>query len=359
MQPCVVLPGHRPPGRQRLCLALCAALRKALRLGGLRLGPAVVTASAMLFTLLLLGPARALAAPFAYITNQGSHDVSVIDLATQQVITTVPVGRSPAGVVASSPAGKVFVSNPDSKSISVIDMRTQQVVATLPAGDGPVGIDASQDGTRLYAADWFKDRLLVFDTASGRPMATVAVGKAPAGVAANGEDRNTVYVAERDDDSVALVDVATQQVRSRVRVGTHPFALLHDAPRRRLYALNVQSDDVSVIDTRSFHVVKTIPVGKAPYGAALADGGALLYVTNQHADSVSVIDAETLQVQRTLDGFAYPEGVAAHADRVYVVNWMDDNVSVHDARSGKRLGTIATGQNSRGFGAFIGAPAPR
>jgi YVTN family beta-propeller protein len=42
------------------------------------------------------------AAPFAYITNQGSHDVSVVDLATQTVIATVPVGRSPAGVVASS-----------------------------------------------------------------------------------------------------------------------------------------------------------------------------------------------------------------------------------------------------------------
>jgi YVTN family beta-propeller protein len=315
---------------------------------------------------LVLCLASAHAAPFAYITNQGSHDVSVIDLATQQVITTVPVGRSPAGVVASSQAGKVFVSNPDSKSISVIDMRSQKVVATLPAGDGPVGIDASHDGKRLYAADWFKDRLLVFDATTNALLSTIAVGKAPAGVAAHGDDANTVFVAERDDDSVAVLDVAGQRVRSRVRVGSHPFALLHDAPRQRLYALNVQSNDVSVIDTRdarnasgssTLTVIKTVKVGKAPYGAALADGGKLLYVTNQHDDSVSVIDAETLQVVRTLTGFAYPEGIAAHADRVYVVNWMDDNVSVRNARTGGPVSVIATGQNSRGFGAFIGAPA--
>ena len=49
--------------------------------------------------------------------------------------------------------------------------------------------------------------------------------------------------------------------------------------------------------------------------------------------------------------------MAAFADRVYVVNWMDDNVSVLDADSGRELLTIATGKNSRGFGAFIGAPA--
>jgi len=69
-----------------------------------------------------------------------------------------------------------------------------------------------------------------------------------------------------------------------------------------------------------------------------------------------VIDAHTLKPLRTLRGFGYPEGVAAFEGRVYVVNWMDDNVSVLDAESGRALATIATGKNSRGFGAFIGAP---
>ena len=307
--------------------------------------------------------ASAHAEPFAYITNQGSHDVSVIDLASQQVIATVPVGRSPAGVVASSRAGRVFVSNPDSKTISVIDMRSQKVVATLLAGDGPVGIDAAPDGSQVYAADWYSNRLLVFDTRAaadrGTAIASIAVGKAPAGVAAS-DRAGLVFVAERDDDSVALVDVGAQRVRARARVGNHPFALLFDAPRQRLYALNVQSDDVSVLDTHDpsrLDLVATVKVGKAPYGAALAADGSLIYVTNQHDDSVSVIDAASLKVLRTLNGFGYPEGVAAHADRVYVVNWMDDNVSVLDARSGETLSSIATGKNSRGFGAFIGAPA--
>ncbi|MGY4831096.1 YncE family protein [Sphaerotilaceae bacterium SBD11-9] len=322
----------------------------------------------------LLLPAFALAAPFAYITNQGSHDVSVIDLATQQVVRTLGVGRAPAGVVASSRAGKVFVSNPDSRSISVIDMREQRVVGTLAAGEGPVGIDASPDGSLLFAADWYANRLMVFDTrGAGAELARIAVGRAPAGVAAH-PDNDTVFVAERDDDSVAVVSVRERRVLARVKVGSHPFALLLDAARRRLYALNVQSDDVSVIDigdigdignigdardthdTAALRVIATVKVGKAPYGAALAQNGSLLYVTNQHDDSVSVVDAESLTVLRTLGGFGYPEGVAAHGDKVYVVNWMDDQVSVLDAASGQALRHIATGKNSRGFGAFIGAP---
>ena len=133
-------------------------------------------------------------------------------------------------------------------------------------------------------------------------------------------------------------------------------------------ALNLTEDDVGCVvlgdvsQLKQGDPVKTtgrllsVPVGKAPYGAALADGGALLYVTNQHEDTVTVIDARSLAVLRTLSGFGYPEGIASHGNSVYVVNWMDDRVSVLDARTGQLTAQIATGTNSRGFGAFIGAP---
>ena len=47
---------------------------------------------------------HAFAAPFAYITNQTSNDVSVIDIATNTVVANVPVGASPFGV-AVNPGG--------------------------------------------------------------------------------------------------------------------------------------------------------------------------------------------------------------------------------------------------------------
>ncbi|HEX9179714.1 MAG TPA: YncE family protein, partial [Burkholderiales bacterium] len=96
-----------------------------------------------LFTACALGGAGASAAPFAYVTNQGSHDVTVVDLADYKVVATVPVGKAPAGVAVSSAARKAFITNPESKSLSVIDLTSNRVVDTLPAGDGPVGIAAA------------------------------------------------------------------------------------------------------------------------------------------------------------------------------------------------------------------------
>lgn len=298
-------------------------------------------------------------APFAYVTNQGSHDVTVVDLATREAVATVPVRRAPAGVVAVGATGRVYVGHPEAQAISVIDMRNQRVVETIEPGFGPMGLDATRDGRLVVGTDWAGQRVVVIDVADpARPVSAIAVGRYPAGVAVHPDGR-TAFVAERDDDHVAVVDLDARRVRARVRVGAHPFAVTFDAARERLYVLNVYSDDVSVIDTRTLQPVARVAVGKAPYGAALTADGALLYVTNQRDDTVSVIAADTLQVVRTLDGFGYPEGVAAHGREVFVVNWMDDSLSVLDAASGRLLKTVRTGQNSRGFGAFIGAPAGR
>jgi YVTN family beta-propeller protein len=59
----------------------------------------------------LFGTGAARAAPFAYISNLSSNNVSVIDTANNTVVTTVPVGASPFGV-AVNPAGTfAYVTN--------------------------------------------------------------------------------------------------------------------------------------------------------------------------------------------------------------------------------------------------------
>ena len=90
--------------------------------------------------LLGLGIAPAQAAPFAYITNNGSNNVSVIDTSTNTVIATVPVGSLPFGVAVHPAGTRVYVTNISSNNVSVIDTVTNTVVATVPLGAEPRGV---------------------------------------------------------------------------------------------------------------------------------------------------------------------------------------------------------------------------
>jgi YVTN family beta-propeller protein len=73
------------------------------------------------------------AAPFAYITNFGSNNVSVIDTATNKVKATVPVGLNPLGVTFTPDGSKVYVTNIVSNNVSVI-------TAMVPVGSEPIAI---------------------------------------------------------------------------------------------------------------------------------------------------------------------------------------------------------------------------
>ncbi len=62
------------------------------------------------------------ATDYAYITNQGAHTVSVVDLQQHKVVNTVAVGKAPVGVAVDNRNQLVYVSNVEGHSLSVIDI---------------------------------------------------------------------------------------------------------------------------------------------------------------------------------------------------------------------------------------------
>ena len=121
----------------------------------------------------LAQPSNEGAAPFAYITNQDSNNVSVIDTATNTVTATVPVGHSPEGVAVSPDGTKVYVTSRlfsyvpggwgdddieietlvETGIVSVIDTATNNVTASVNVGVGPQGVAVSPDGTKVYVTN--------------------------------------------------------------------------------------------------------------------------------------------------------------------------------------------------------------
>jgi YVTN family beta-propeller protein len=55
----------------------------------------------------------------------------------------------------------------------------------------------------------------------------------------------------------------------------------------------------------------------------------------------------------TIPTGAYPEGIDALGDRVWVVSWMDEVLIALDARTLKVTARVPLGSNPRGFGRFV------
>ena len=70
----------------------------------------IIFSSVFLFCF-LFSMVEVYAAPFAYITNGGGNTVSVIDTATNTVVSTIPVGTCPQGVAVNPAGTRVYVTN--------------------------------------------------------------------------------------------------------------------------------------------------------------------------------------------------------------------------------------------------------
>src|ERR1700754_2286092 len=130
-------------------------------------------------------------------------------------------------------------------------------------------------------------------------IATVAVGKYPEGVAVDPGIR-TVYVANRGDGTVSVIDGSTRTVTATVPVGFNPEGAAVNPGTHAVYVPNNGDGTVSVIDGSTRTLTPTVPVGKYPVGVAVDPGTHSIYVSNNGDGTVSVIDGSTRTVTATV-----------------------------------------------------------
>jgi len=130
--------------------------------------------------------------------------------------------------------------------------------------------------------------------------------------------------------SVSRVDLVTGVVQADIAVGRHPTSLAWDEQRDRLYVAEGNSDSVSVVDTRSNVVVTQFAIapfrehkiGLAPTALALSPDAKTLYVALGGANAVAVYDVGASSAVPALRGLIptswYPSTIDASADGRYI-----------------------------------------
>lgn len=107
---------------------------------------------------------------FAYVTNQASATVSVIDLGSQSKVADIPVGVEPYGIALTPDASRAYVANSASNTVSIIDTASRSVVGTINIpGVQPRGIAITNNNGGTGQQFIYVTQFLSQPTASGGP----------------------------------------------------------------------------------------------------------------------------------------------------------------------------------------------
>ena len=161
------------------------------------------------------------------------------------------------------------------------------------------------------------------------------------------------YITNSGDNTVSVIDTATNNVTAMIPVGNHPMGVAVTLDGKKVYVTNFFG--ISVIDATKNKVTATIPVGNAPRGVAISPDGKRVYVPhpdlgNPSNNTILIIDTATNEVEATVLVGEVPFGVAVTLDgkKVYVTNIDDKTVSVIDTATNTVIATIPVGNNPRG-----------
>jgi YVTN family beta-propeller protein len=310
---------------------------------------------------------------YAYVTNQGSATVTVLDVVNVRLDRELPVGLNPVAVAASPTRNEVYVLNAGvaggQGSISVIDCEHNAVVATIAVGRDPDSIDVDARGELAFVANRGSNSVSVVNLEFRNAVTQIGVGEEPDAVKLS-PDGKTLVVANWGGDSVTLIDAETGRLRAILEgcpgavspvvlpdsskafvacSGGHQvmtIALAKPQPQSGTEAQPAAQDRLETL----------MDVGRAPVHLAMKPDGGEVFVSNSLSNSVSEIYASTDEVGDTyMIGEDPVMGLVSRDNSVlYEANLQSPDVTVYSIDDGKRIGAVHVGDGPTAM-AFSGA----
>jgi DNA-binding beta-propeller fold protein YncE len=248
--------------------------------------------------------------------------------------------------------------------VVVVDLKRQKVVSRVALDQAFYGLCFAPDGKHLFASGGEHEVVHAFDCADGYLGHHRELRVAPdeekfivCGVAVDSAGRN-LFVAGPWGDAVCVLPVDEPDHRAMVALGKHsyPYTCLPDKAGKLLYVSLWHQAAVAVVDLAERKVLDTWPTEKHPTEMALAPDGKTLYVACANSTRVSVLDTDKGKALETIACALYPSAPAGNTpnslaltpdgEMLFVANADNNNLAVFNVAEpgrAKPLGFIPVG----------------
>jgi YVTN family beta-propeller protein len=294
------------------------------------------------------------------VLNSGEATLSIIDEATRQVVSTIPTGKEPHHLMATPDNSSLIVANSVSNNLMFIDPKTGKPQRWMENIEDPYQIGFSPDKKWLVSTGLRLDRLDIYryDGVNISVAKRIPLAVMPSHIAFT-NDSKTAFISLQVSGEVAAIDLATQTVKWKMKVGKVPAGLWMTPDDKYLLVGMTGADYVAVVDWRNQKVIKTIKTGNGAHNfRSLADGKHVL-VSNRVASTISIIDQDSLTNVGDITGLLPgPDDMELSADKRYL--WVTfrfaKRVGIIDLTDRKLIQTIAVGRSPHGIYFFDRAP---
>ena len=239
-----------------------------------------------------------------YVSNYNSSNISVIDLATNQVTNTISVGTGPWGIALSPDESKAYVALSGAGQVKVIDLSTATITTTISVGISPTDIVLTPDGTFAYVTNFTSGTVSKINLATNSVTNTISVGSGPRSIAINPAGTKA-YTANGASGFVSEINLADNTVTNIATTGSiETIDIVIDPDGTKAYATEDPNGgtNVQVLNLTTRTVTNRIPLSAGVddlWGLAIEPTGKYVYVYAL-SGSIEKIDTDTNSVVQSI-----------------------------------------------------------
>jgi YVTN family beta-propeller protein len=201
---------------------------------------------------------------FLTVNGLARNQVDVYDAATMRLLKRFPVVATPSHLAYSPDSSTVFVSLQDTDKLAAFDLRSMTEKWTMPIGKTPAGV-LWLNG-RVLVADMGTDHLAAADPVSGKVVDHIETGRGAHQLFLS-PDGKTLWVNNRAGGTTVALDSTTLKLIRSYRIPGGPDDLAF-APDGKIWITRRWAEKVAVLDPAS-GAYQSIDVGRSPHGLFL------------------------------------------------------------------------------------------
>ena len=214
----------------------------------------------------------------AYVADQFSQGVSVIDVATNARERVIPVPGDPKTSIVSPDNTRLYVLT-NANRVYQIDLTTDQITASIPFPETPNGLAFHPNGYILYVSTRLGGTTAEIDTRTMTVLRSFFGGGLTQEIVV-APDGSELYVVN-ENGNLEIYNLQTGARAATVFLGGQPFGLAMTADHLQLYVSQMSAGTVSVVDRQTRAVVKVIPTGGIPRHISFSFDGGTAIITNE------------------------------------------------------------------------------
>ena len=214
----------------------------------------------------------------AYVTNQFTEDVGVIDLGCRRQVGAIPVPGHAMAAALSHDGRTLFVTT-NLDRLCAVSLTCRRVVASVPIPQACTEMALDRSGTRLYVPTWRAGVVLEVDVPSLRTTRTFSVGGKVQGVTVSMDGR-TLFAAN-EDGWLDVIRLSTGTPVRRLTFGSPAFGVGVSPDDAVVYLSLLRAGQVVILDRGTLDVLGILRPGGGPRRIAFDPEGRMALVANE------------------------------------------------------------------------------